>query len=374
MAVGKGFLAQYSVFCVFGSVVGCVVVPLITQSIESVIFSAILISLTATHWSRRAVNNDTSSKLHNQPYLKDLSLRKAKEGSSNRKKSPKKAVNQGEVRTYDYRQRKEEKFKRIEEARKLEQRKQEEKRERKAKRKEDKLKQREEEKKILEEETRRRKIKEDKNEKTKFKKTHVPQKGWTIATNSRVSNTRKCNPVLVNDSVVTPLNIITAGDALYREKASVSPDSCESKAPSPPPSVWKVPEYVPPRWNPEKQNDHKISRPTTPFNQLYNPVMLTPSKLKNEFMNQHINKSSLKDSDPNLLIDTPVKFSGKMDNRDQAAASSPYSNISGLPSFFKSPTEGNGRDSPQKTYSLFGPEEPNRVLFQPIFQNNIHVS
>ena len=219
---------------------------------------------------------------------------------------------------------------------------------------------------------------------------HVPQIGWTIATNSRVSNTRKCNPALVTDSVVTPLNIITAGDALYREKASVSPDSCESKAPSPPPSVWKVPEYVPPRWNPEKQSDHtnikvpfrlnndvileRRKRPTTPFNQLYNPVMLPPSKLKNEFMNQHINKSSLKDSDPNLLIDTPVKFSGKMDNRDQAAASSPYSNISGLPSFFKSPTEGNGRDSPLKTYSLFGPEEPNRVLFQPIFQNNIHVS
>ena len=31
MAVGKGFFDQYSVFCVFGSVVGCVVVPLITQ-------------------------------------------------------------------------------------------------------------------------------------------------------------------------------------------------------------------------------------------------------------------------------------------------------------------------------------------------------
>jgi hypothetical protein len=29
--VGKGFFDQYSVFCVFGSVVGCVVVPLITQ-------------------------------------------------------------------------------------------------------------------------------------------------------------------------------------------------------------------------------------------------------------------------------------------------------------------------------------------------------
>ena len=31
MAIGGGFFDQYSVFCVFGSVVGCVVVPLITQ-------------------------------------------------------------------------------------------------------------------------------------------------------------------------------------------------------------------------------------------------------------------------------------------------------------------------------------------------------
>ena len=31
MAIGKSFLDQYSVICVFGSVVGCVVVPLIAQ-------------------------------------------------------------------------------------------------------------------------------------------------------------------------------------------------------------------------------------------------------------------------------------------------------------------------------------------------------
>ncbi|CAB4034591.1 myb X, partial [Paramuricea clavata] len=122
MAVGKGFLDQYSVFCVFGSVVGCVVVPLITQSIESVIFSAIVISLTATHLSKRAVSTDSSNKLHSQAYIKEASLRKTKDGNSSKKKSPKKAVAQGEiqVRTSDYRQRKEEKIKRIEEARKLE--------------------------------------------------------------------------------------------------------------------------------------------------------------------------------------------------------------------------------------------------------------
>jgi len=34
MAVGRGFFDQYSVFCVFGSVVGCVVVPLITQVLQ----------------------------------------------------------------------------------------------------------------------------------------------------------------------------------------------------------------------------------------------------------------------------------------------------------------------------------------------------
>lgn len=55
MAVGKNFLDNYSVFCVFGSVVGCVVVPLITQSVESLIFSAILISLTANRFSKKVV-------------------------------------------------------------------------------------------------------------------------------------------------------------------------------------------------------------------------------------------------------------------------------------------------------------------------------
>lgn len=200
--------------------------------------------------------------------------------------------------------------------------------------------------------------------------------------------------VVVSDSVVTPLNVISAGDALYREKASASPDLGESKPPSPPPSVWKVPEYVPPRWNPDKRNNHlkdnrhfrlnndivleQRKRPSTPFNQLRNPVVSTSVKLKNQYMNQHVVKNvhPLKDSDPNLLADVPLKFAEKPDNRAQAAASaSPYSNITGLPSFFKSSTEANGRDMPaQKTYSLFGPEEPNRVLFRPVFPNNIHVS
>lgn len=116
MAVGRGFFDQYSVFCVFGSVVGCVVVPLITQvkygnrrlcsitlssipssqlesktliivlpllslitsespcflkyalffscqSVESVIFSAIVISLTATHLTKRASKSENSTQV-----------------------------------------------------------------------------------------------------------------------------------------------------------------------------------------------------------------------------------------------------------------------------------------------------------------------
>lgn len=101
------------------------------QSIESVIFSAIVISLTATHLSKRAVNTDNSSKvivlisavkltnysfpwtpicggvlltfvwihiyqfvfdpqLHTQPH-KDPSGKKSKEVNLNKKKSPKKS-------------------------------------------------------------------------------------------------------------------------------------------------------------------------------------------------------------------------------------------------------------------------------------------
>jgi len=50
----RRFFDQYSVFCVFGSVLGCVVVPIVsqiikTQSMECVILSAIVLSFTAAH-------------------------------------------------------------------------------------------------------------------------------------------------------------------------------------------------------------------------------------------------------------------------------------------------------------------------------------
>ena len=226
----------------------------------------------------------------------------------------------------------------------------------------------------------------------------TPQKGtWITPSSGRSPTNRKPTlPVVLNDSVVTPLNVISPSDALYREKPLASPDSNGPRAPSPPPSVWKVPEYVPPQWHPEdkctervKQKSNRSSerlnndvvleqrkRPT-PLNQLRNPVVPAPAKLKNQYMNQDVSKCNItpKDSDPNLLVDAPMKFSYKPDNRltHQSTTSSPYSAITGLPSFFKSPTESNSLDlAQQKTYSLFGPEEPNRVLFQPIFQGNLH--
>ncbi|XP_047137041.1 myotubularin-related protein DDB_G0290005 isoform X1 [Hydra vulgaris] len=65
MTVNESFLGQYSVFCVFGSVVGCVIVPLIAQviqqqSVECVILSAIVISLTAAHLKGKTVSLESS--------------------------------------------------------------------------------------------------------------------------------------------------------------------------------------------------------------------------------------------------------------------------------------------------------------------------
>jgi len=68
MTMNEGFFGQYSVFCVFGSVVGCVVVPLIAQvlqqqSMECVILSAIVISLTAAHLNKKGGNDPSYSKI-----------------------------------------------------------------------------------------------------------------------------------------------------------------------------------------------------------------------------------------------------------------------------------------------------------------------
>lgn len=63
----RRFFDQYSVFCVFGSVLGCVVVPIVsqiikTQSMECVILSAIVLSFTAAHLktSRRSTDGQNT--------------------------------------------------------------------------------------------------------------------------------------------------------------------------------------------------------------------------------------------------------------------------------------------------------------------------
>ena len=47
MTMNESFFGQYSVFCVFGSVVGCVVVPLIAQVLQQqVSFSVVFRKVT----------------------------------------------------------------------------------------------------------------------------------------------------------------------------------------------------------------------------------------------------------------------------------------------------------------------------------------
>jgi hypothetical protein len=58
MSAAEGLFVQYSVVAVFGSVLGCVMLPLITQSYESLIFSMVLIGLTAPRFYRKAKSND----------------------------------------------------------------------------------------------------------------------------------------------------------------------------------------------------------------------------------------------------------------------------------------------------------------------------
>jgi len=159
MAVGKSFLDQYSVFCVFGSVVGCVVVPLITQSVESLIFSAIVISLTANRFSKKVVL-EPSIKGENKEQ-KSIKCSKDKEMNLNackkKKKPPSNNINGTQSALYHQlspselrRQYKEEVERREYEKLREMERKDEEKREKKLKKKEERLKRKNNEKKVQE--------------------------------------------------------------------------------------------------------------------------------------------------------------------------------------------------------------------------------
>eukprot|EP00116_Pleurobrachia_bachei_P004099 sb/3464361/ len=161
MAVGKNFLDNYSVFCVFGSVVGCVVVPLITQSVESLIFSAILISLTANRFSKKVViepaikGEGKETKGLKGSKEKDVNLAVCKK----KKKPPSNTNNNVNTQSAMYhqlspselrRQHKEEVERREYERLREQERKEEEKRERKLKKKEERQKRKNSEKKNCE--------------------------------------------------------------------------------------------------------------------------------------------------------------------------------------------------------------------------------
>lgn len=141
MALGRSFLDQYSVFCVFGSVVGCVVVPLITQSLESLIFSAVVISITANRFSKKfvleqgvTVTKGEQGKVKSSKELPSKKKRKPPNPANNQ--SAYHQLSPSELRN---RQKEENERRECEKIREQE-RKEEEKREKKLKKKEERLK------------------------------------------------------------------------------------------------------------------------------------------------------------------------------------------------------------------------------------------
>ena len=135
---------------------------------------------------------------------------------------------------------------------------------------------------------------------------------------------------------------------------------------------WKVPEYVEPKWNPGKPESKTDLKKTLlnndivcakvklepPFNQLHNPVYNSQSFKKNQFMNQNPEKSlapcETKSSSP------PAKVLEKPDNRFNT-----YSSFSGLDLLSQLKEEGKlNSDTDVRSYSLFGPDEPNSAIFR----------
>lgn len=160
-------------------------------------------------------------------------------------------------------------------------------------------------------------------------------------------------------------------------------EGSDSTPPSPPPSVWKVPEYVEPKWNPGKltekiekkrKEETKLnndvicerSKVTAPFNQLHNPVHTppNPSFCKNQYMNQE----KTQPTEPSgfeavKALDRPEQQ--KPDNRqNQQASTTGYSSFSGLPNLLSHLQESSSPGYEGKSYSLFGRDEENVSVFR----------
>ena len=160
---------------------------------------------------------------------------------------------------------------------------------------------------------------------------------------------------------------------------SQSEGSETSEPPSPPPSVWKVPEYVEPKWNPGKPESKTGSKQTRlnndvvcakvklepPFNQLHNPVYTTPSFKKNQFMNRSPDKSKAPSESkptPHPSEFSKVKDMDKPDNRQVKFDT--YSSFSGLDLLSQLKDENKLSNAGMRSYSLFGPDEPNSTIFR----------
>lgn len=391
MAVGGGFFDQYSVFCVFGSVVGCVVVPLITQSVESVIFSAIVISLTATHLTKRANKSDNSNQVNVKDVVDKRSSRKPKDRERDQQSHAKKRktitqqIQHTNVRAVDEYKQKEDNQRKLDLARKIElERKQEEKKEKKVKKKEERLRRKEQEREEKEKEEQRLKMYKEQRQKEMretLRQTDKISLQRVDSGRTRLTVTSKTTKKL--ESTITsksPLKVPSPPvlTMQYLRQRSQSEGS-ESEPPSPPPSVWKVPEYVEPKWNPGQPESKTGSEQTRlnndvvcakvklepPFNQLHNPVYNSPPFKKNQFMNRNQEKSqacSESKLTPHQSEFSKVKDMDKPDNRQVKFDT--YSSFSGLDLLSQLKEENKLSDVGARSYSLFGPDEPNSTIFR----------
>lgn len=165
----------------------------------------------------------------------------------------------------------------------------------------------------------------------------------------------------------------------YLSRQRSQSEGSESEPPSPPPSVWKVPEYVEPKWNPGKPESKTGSKETRlnndvvcakvklepPFNQLHNQVYNSQSYKKNQFMNQNPEKSVARcefKTTPPLVEFSKVKDLDKQDNRQ--VKFNTYSSFSGLDLLSQLKEESKLSDAEVRSYSLFGPDEPNSTIFR----------
>lgn len=394
MAIGGGFFDQYSVFCVFGSVVGCVVVPLITQSVESVIFSAIVISLTATHLTKRASKSEST----NQASTKDFGEKRPRRKMKDREREQLSYVKKRKQTTLELqpltvrdpgdRKRNKENQRELALARQLElERKQEEKKERQVKkREEERLKRIELEREEKEKEQRLKMYKEQRIREVRenirpLNKSPFLQRVGTVKTKltstTKVTKKLTVRPSTTKSTAKAPDSPLVTIHYLSRQRSQS--EESESDPPSPPPSVWKVPKYVEPKWNPWKPEVDSSPRatrlnndvgfvkvkPEAPFNQLYNPVHMNQSLQKNHLLNQNAERkqspSELK-STLNTADFIKVKEMDKPDNRH--VKFNAYSSFSGLDLLSQLKEDASNPDLGFKSYSLFGPEEPNSAIFR----------